>query len=187
MKPIRYTALPAVFLAISGAALAADNPSAQSFWETPALVGVGPVHALPQAAYQPRPQDTYNIVFSITQAAAAPNEVNPSLGEVARLVNLYTSAGVPLSHLSLVAVIHGQAIDATLDDEHYRQKYSVANPNLGLIKTLRSAGVDVTAGGQSIANREEQYDWIAPQVTLTLSGLTTITNLQHQGYVLMPL
>jgi intracellular sulfur oxidation DsrE/DsrF family protein len=187
MKPIRYAALPGVLLAVSASALAAGNPSLREFSETPALVGVGPVYALPQAAYQPQQQETYNVVFSITKAAAAPNEINPSLEEVAHFVNLDASAGVPLSHLGIVAVIYEQASDVALDDEHYRQKYGVANPNLSLIQTLRNAGIDVTVSGQALAERHEQYNWIAPQVTLALSGVTTITNLEHQGYVLMPL
>ena len=98
-----------------------------------------------------------------------------------------SAAGVPLSHLKFVAVIYGQAIDTVLNDEYYRQKYGVDNPNLGLIRTLRTAGIDVAACGQAIAEHQEHYQWIAPQVTLALSGLTTITTLEHRGYVLMPL
>jgi hypothetical protein len=148
---------------------------------TPTVVGVGKVHPLPQAAYQPQPRDTYNVVFSITKAAIAATEINSSLERVARTVNLYTSAGVPLSHLGFVAVISGQATDAALDDGHYRQKYGVGNPNLGLIRTLRNAGVDVVVSGQALEDRQEQSLWIAPEVTLALSGLTTITH-DHAGY-----
>jgi intracellular sulfur oxidation DsrE/DsrF family protein len=187
MNPIRHATLAGIFLAISASALAAGDPSSQEFWQTPALVGVGKVHPLPQAAYQPQQQETYNVVFSITKAADTPAAINPSLEHVARTVNLYTCAGVPLSHLRFVAVIYDQAIDAALDDEHYHQKYGVDNPNLALIRTLRNAGIDVAVSGETIADHQEQSQWIVPQVTLALSGLTTITNLEHQGYVLMPL
>jgi intracellular sulfur oxidation DsrE/DsrF family protein len=109
------------------------------------------------------------------------------LEHVARVVNLYTASGVPLSHLGFVAVIYGQATDAALDSAHYRQKYGVDNPNLGLIRTLRNAGIDVAVCGQKIASLQEQNQWVDPQVTLALSGLTTIASLEHQGYVLVPL
>jgi intracellular sulfur oxidation DsrE/DsrF family protein len=187
MKMIKHATLAGVFIAVSASALAAGDPPAQESWQTPTVVGVGKVHPLPLTAYQPRPQETYNVVFSITKAASAAADINPSLDRVARTVNLYTSAGVPLSHLGFVAVIDGQATDVTLDDAHYRQKYGVGNPNLGLIRTLRNAGVDVAVSGQSIADRQEQAQWITPEVTLALSALTTITNLERQGYVLMPL
>ena len=75
---------------------------------------------------------------------------------------------------------------AALDNEHYRQKYSVDNPNLGLIRKLRNAGVAVAVCGQAFAEHRNRYEWIAPEVTLALSALTTITVLEHEGYALMP-
>jgi intracellular sulfur oxidation DsrE/DsrF family protein len=187
MKPTRHLILPTAFLVVSTAALATESPPVPGRWQTPALVGVGRVHPLPQAAYQPQPQEVYSVVFSVTKAAETPTEINPALRHVARMVNLYVSAGVPLSHLRFVAVIYDNAIDATLDDEHYRQKYGVDNPNLSLIRTLRNGGIDVAACGQALLRNQERDDWIAPEVTLALSGMTTITDLEHQGYVLMPL
>ena len=173
-------------VAWGAAALAADVALAQEFWQTPALEGVGKMHPLPGAAYQPEKNETYKIVFSV-QAGSKPNEINPSLDHVARAVNLYASAGVPLSHLKFVAVMYGAATDAALDNEHYRQKYSVDNPNLALIRKLRDAGVDVAVCGQAAAEHGDRYEWIAPEVTLSLSALTTITTLEHLGYALMPL
>jgi len=187
MKPTRHLILSTALLAVSTAALAAESPSVTGPWQTPALVGVGRVHPLPQAAYQPQQQEVYSVVFSVTNAAETPTEINPALRHIARMVNLYTSAGVPLSHLRFVAVIYDNAIDATLDDEHYRQKYGVDNPNLSLIRTLRNAGIDVAASGQTLERNQERDQWIAPEVTLALSGMTTISNLEHLGYVLMPL
>jgi intracellular sulfur oxidation DsrE/DsrF family protein len=187
MKPTRHLILSTALLAVSTATLAAESPSAPGPWQTPALVGVGRVHPLPQAAYQPQQQEVYSVVFSVTNAAETPTESNPALRHIARMVNLYTSAGVPLSHLRFVAVIYDNAIDATLDDEHYRQKYGVDNPNLSLIRTLRNAGIDVAASGQTLVRNQERDEWISPEVTLALSGMTTISNLEHLGYVLMPL
>ena len=187
MKPLRHLILSTALLAATTAVLADEKLAGGELWETPAVVGVGKVHPLPQAAYRPTQQETYSVVFAITRPAEAPSEINPSLRHVARMVNLYTSAGVPLSHLRFVAVIYDGAIDATLDDAHYRQKYGLGNPNLALIRTLRAAGIDVAAGGQSLDQDQDRTDWLAPGVTLALSGMTAITDLEHLGYVLMPL
>jgi intracellular sulfur oxidation DsrE/DsrF family protein len=187
MKSTQRIVLSGVLLALTAAAVAAGGTSTQEFWQTPALAGVGKMHPLPKAAYQPQRKETYKIVFAATQAGSKPDEVSPSLDHVARAVNLYASAGVPLSHLKFVAVMYGAATDAALDNEHYRQKYGVDNPNLALIRKLRNAGVDVAVCGQAAAEHQDQYEWIAPEVTLTLSALTTITTLEHQGYALMPL
>ena len=169
------------------AADAQDAAGQPPFWQTPALEGVGKMHPLPDAAYRPSPKETYKIVFSVTRGARKPDEVNPGLERVARTVNLYASAGVPLSHLKFVAILYGPATDAALDDVHYRQQFTVSNPNLDVIEKLRKVGVDVAVCGQAVAEHKYQYDWIAPHVTLALSALTTITVLQHRGYALMPL
>ncbi len=160
--------------------------AADDFWQTPTIHGAGKIHPLPQAAYQPDRNATYKLVFSLTRASDKPDEVNPSLDHVARAVNLYVNAGVPLGHLKFVAVAAGPATALALNDEQYRKLYRVANPNLPVIAQLRKAGVDVAVCGQAMAEHHFQYDWVDSHVTLTLSALTTMANLQQQGYSLMP-
>ncbi len=157
------------------------------FWQTPTVTGFGKMHPLPKAAYQPQKTATYKIVFDVTKAGDKPGQVSPSLDQVARAVNLYASAGIPLDHLKFVAVLHGAATAAALDDAHYRQQFGVDNPNLEIIRKLRAAGTDVAVCGQAMAEHHFQYEWIAPNVTLALSALTTITVLENEGYALMSL
>jgi intracellular sulfur oxidation DsrE/DsrF family protein len=154
---------------------------------TPGIPGEGPIHPLPDAAYQPKRDATYKVVFALTRAGDTPQDVSPSLLRVARTVNLYVSAGVPLNHLKFVAVAYGPATPSVLDDEHYKAKFNVPNPNLALIHKLHAAGVDVAVCGQAVIESKFEYAWIAKDVTLSLSALTTITVLQQQGYALMPL
>lgn len=171
--------------ALPAGAQAADEP--EGFWTTPTIAGYGKIHPLPKAAYRPDPSQTYRIVFGLTAAAKTPEEINPALERVARTVNLYASAGVPLSHLKLVAVAYGPATSLVLNDAQYKAAYHVANPNLPVIGLLRKAGVDVAVCGQAVAEHQYQYDWVDSSVTVSLSAITTITTLEHQGYSLMPL
>ena len=166
------------------AARAADESGLTS---SPAIEGFGKIHPLPKAAYQPDPRHTYHIVFAMTAASKAAEDVNPAVERVARAVNLYVSAGVPLSHLKFVAVAYGAATSVALDDAHYKSAYGVANPNLPVIAALRKAGVDVAVCGQAVLEHKYQYEWIDPSVTVALSAITTITGLEQQGYHLMPL
>ena len=166
----------------STAALAGDG-----FWVTPTIAGAGKIHPMPNAAYQPDRQATYKVVFALSKAGDKPAEVSPSLEHVARAVNLYVNAGVPLSHLKFVAIAAGAATPIVLNDKQYRAKYGMANPNLALIGQLRKAGVDVAVCAQAVAEHKFRYDWVDSQVTVALSGLTTVINLQQQGYALMPL
>jgi intracellular sulfur oxidation DsrE/DsrF family protein len=161
--------------------------AATDFWQTPTVTGFGKIHPLPNAAYQPQKAAIDKIVFDVTKAGNKPGEINPSLEQVARAVNLYASAGVPLDHLKFVAVLHGDATAAALDNANYKQQFGVDNPSLEVIRKLRAAGIDVAVCGQAMAEHHFQYEWIAPNVTLALSALTTITVLENEGYALMPL
>jgi intracellular sulfur oxidation DsrE/DsrF family protein len=154
---------------------------------SPAVEGFGKLHPLPKAAYQPDPRATYKVVFAMTATSKVPEDVNPAVERVARAVNLYVSAGVPLSHLKFVAIAYGAATSVALDDAHYKAAYGVANPNLPVIASLRKAGVDVAVCGQSVLEHSYQYEWIDSSVTVALSAITTITSLEQQGYSLLPL
>lgn len=180
-----FTTLLATAVLATASVTASAGDTSASFWATPTITGYGKIHYLPNAAYKPQRDQTYRIVFALTQAPKSPNQVNPALDHVARTVNLYAAAGVPLDHLKFVAVAYGAATPLALDDAHYRAAYGVANPNLALITELHHAGVDVAVCAQAVAEHHFQYGWIAPSVTLALSGLTTVTTLETQGYSLM--
>lgn len=178
-----FTAL-AIAAGVS-ATRAADQPP--GFWTTPAIEGYGKIHPLPQGAYRPEPGRTYHIVFLMTMGPKAPSDINPALERVARTVNLYASAGVPLDHLKFVAVAAGSATALALNNAQYKAAFATDNPNLPVIARLRKAGVDVAVCGQAIAEHDYQYEWVDSSVSLVLSALTTITTLQQSGYSLVPL
>jgi intracellular sulfur oxidation DsrE/DsrF family protein len=178
---------PLLPLLLALVVLPAIASAADDFWQTPTITGAGKMHPLPQAAYQPDRKATYKLVFSLTKASDKPNELNPSLDRVARTVNLFTGAGVPLDHLKFVAIAYGPATALALNDEQYRKLYNVANPNLPVIAQLRKAGVDIAVCGQAVAEHKYQYDWVDSHVTLALSALTTLSVLEQQGYALVPL
>lgn len=157
------------------------------FWTTPTIQGYGKMHYQPTFAYQPDPARTYKVVFALTHGATKPGEVNPALYHVARTVNLYVAAGVPLDHLKFVAIAYGAATPLAIDNAHYRERFGVDNPNLQLIDALRKAGVDVAVCAQAVVEHQFSYAWVNPHVTVALSGLTTVTDLEAKGYALMPM
>lgn len=190
MRTTRLSLLSAILMGITTLAAAQVSSSwtpPQNFWSTPTVPGYGKIHYLPKAAYKPDPRQTYKIVFALTQFGAKPDEVSPSLDHIARTVNLYVAAGVPLSHLKFVGIAYGAATPLALDNAHYRAKFGVDNPNLKLIEMLRKKGVDIAVCGQAVAEHGFKYAWLSPHVTLALSALTTITTLEHKGYALMPM
>ncbi|MGQ2934072.1 DsrE family protein [Sphingopyxis sp.] len=185
MRRLMKTGAAAIALGFAGMAMGADMP--KDFWTTPTIHGYGKIHYVADAAYKPRADQTYKIIFALTKGSKQPGEVNPALDRVARTVNLYVASGVPLKNLKFVAVAYGEATPLVLNDAQYRAKFGVANPNLPLVEQLRKVGVDVSVCAQAVAEHDFQDDWVDKSVTLALSGLTTVTTLEHDGYVLMPL
>ncbi|HTT36039.1 MAG TPA: DsrE family protein [Burkholderiales bacterium] len=170
------------FVLVAATAAAAADP----VWVNPAIQEFGAVVSLPDAGMQPSKDIEYKVVFNAT--TGGPNEkINPALDRVARTVNVFASAGVPLSHLHFIAVVHGPATPAVLDNDHYREKFSVDNPNIKLIGALQKAGVKVVVCGQALAHNKFPHDWVNKDVEITLSALSDVIILEQQGYVLFPL
>jgi intracellular sulfur oxidation DsrE/DsrF family protein len=165
-----------------GSLAAADEPE----WSNPVIKGYGKIVALPKAAMQPDKNADYKVVFNLTGGGDA-DKVNSSLERVARTVNVFASAGVPVSHLHMIVVVHGPATPLVLDNAHYQEKFKVENPNIALIDVLEKNGVKVVVCGQALAANKFAHDWVNSQVEITLSAITDVIILEKAGYVLFPL
>ncbi|MGH8321305.1 MAG: DsrE family protein [Gammaproteobacteria bacterium] len=182
----KHLCLLAVFIGVlfPAAVFAAQPPG---FWQNPVIKDTGAMHPLPDAVYQPQKDVTYKAVFSITRKQTNQKGPDSGLAPVARAVNVFASAGVPLDHLKFVVIIHGEATPMVLDNAHYKKEFGVDNPNLKVFKELKAAGVDIVVCGQAVAGFNYEYSWVNPDVKVALSALSTIIILQHDGYALMPL
>lgn len=155
-------------------ALAADDAH-------PAIKGYGNIVPLPHAAMQPDKNAQYKAVFDVTSNGEEQG-VNGPLFHVARALNVFASAGVPLSHLHFVAVIHGPATQIVLDNAHYKSRYGKDNPNLELISRLKAAGVEIDVCGQALHGEHIDVAWVAKGVTVTLSALSDLIIYGDRGY-----
>jgi intracellular sulfur oxidation DsrE/DsrF family protein len=180
----RYTLLLLGLLAAASYHLSAQ---AEDFWQNPAIKDGGQMHPLPNAAIQPDRNQTYKTVFSVTKAASDPKDLNDALDHVARAVNVFVSAGVPLDHLKFVVVVHGPALPLVLNNASYQKRFSTDNPNLKLIQELTAAGVQIVVCGQAMAAMKYDASELNPDIKVALSALSSIIILQQQGYALMPM
>lgn len=160
--------------------------AAETEWQNPVIQGYGKVHPMPETAVQPSPDREYKILFDITQAAETPDAVNPGLEHVARLINLFALAKVPPRQLIIVAVLHGRATVASLDNRYYRKKHRRDNPNSELIGALKKAGVLIYVCGQALAHNDFAPSWVNQEVNVALAALTVLPVYQLDGYALMP-
>jgi intracellular sulfur oxidation DsrE/DsrF family protein len=148
----------------------------------PVIKNYGGIFEVPYAAEKPDPSMNYNIVIEVERESEKPDSLSWALNNVARLLNLHVMGGVPASKLNVVLAIHGGASYTTMNNEAYKAKYKVDNPNLKLYDELQKAGVKMFVCGQSIINRKVDRTKLVPQVQIATSMLTTLTTYQLKGY-----
>ena len=161
-----------------------QSPSGKTGVVYPLVPGHGGVVPLPRAAEQPR--KGAKAVFNIT-ADAKPGEVNKGLEQVARLLNLYGTAGLTPRDVKIAAILHGAADKAVLSDAAYAARFKVAaNPNLPLIRNLKKFGVEVLVCGQSLHDLGFKAEEVAEEVPIADSAMLVLVNKQTDGYGYIP-
>jgi intracellular sulfur oxidation DsrE/DsrF family protein len=148
----------------------------------PVIPGYGGIFDVPDAVEKPDPSLEYKIVIDLAGGSADPAELNPGLNNIARMINLHASAGVPREKIQVVVAIHNKAAFTILSAVAYRKKYKVDNPNLGLFKELQAADVKLFVCGQSLIARGIERNTITPEVQIATSMLTVLTTYQLKGY-----
>jgi intracellular sulfur oxidation DsrE/DsrF family protein len=133
----------------------------------------------------PDPEQHYKIVIDLKTLQPDKNKINPGLNNVARMMNLHGLGGVREGNLSVIVVVHGLATETILNDDGYRRKNGVDNPNISLIDVLEAAGAEVVVCGQSLLGRGFHQTEVNSEVEIALSMLTKVTELQHKGYHLL--
>lgn len=170
------TAAILLTVAAATAQAATGNPT------HPAIAHYGGIHPRPNAAEQPSPKKHYKVVFDISKHGKAKDQPNPALDVVARQVNIFASAGVPLDYLNFVAVIRGPATASVLTDAAYTKQFGHKNPNTPLIAALHKAGVKVEVCGQALAGHKYPNNSVNPKVTIALSAFSTFAIYEKRGY-----
>jgi intracellular sulfur oxidation DsrE/DsrF family protein len=168
-------AVMAALIGFSGRVLAQTAP-ALPIPEAPVATNIPGAHELPN------PSTTYKIAFGIKNPAEKVEDVNPGLIAVARYFNTLAVNGVPPDHRKIVVVFHGAPI--FLNNAAYKAiNDGHDNPNISLIQSMKKVGIDFRVCGQELVGRKYDPATVLPEVQIDLWALTTITNLQTQGYI----
>jgi intracellular sulfur oxidation DsrE/DsrF family protein len=141
--------------------------------------------AIPGAAVMPDKGRTYKAVYDATRAAGKPGEILPALDMAGSELNLFGATGVPADHVRFVVVFHGAALDALLDDAHYRAKHGVPNPNLRVMSEMRKAGVELFVCGQNLAFENIDPATLTKDVRVASDALVVLMTYQQDGYALL--
>lgn len=150
----------------------------------PIVDNVGGVLPRPKALEQPRAGA--KVVFDVTNDTKS-TDLNKGLDRVARLLNLYGSAGLKASDVKIVLVFHGESTKAALSDAAYQKRFDLEkNPNLPLIQKLQSLGVEIYVCGQALNYKSFDDSEVAENIPIAAAALTVVANKQADGFSYIP-
>lgn len=152
----------------------------------PAIEGYGPTYPIDDRDVPLEEDAVYRTVFDAAGYSDDLTALNTRLVSVARFLNMHVRNGTPLERLDVAVVVHGQALKTVFNDDAYKARFGVDNPNLELVQKLAAAGVDFYVCGQSMAFGGYAKSELAAPAKLALSAMTTLTRLQNRGYALIP-
>lgn len=148
----------------------------------PIIKNFGGIYEVPDAVEKPNPTTVYKIVIELVSGVEQPSEINTSLNNVARLINLHAIGGVPAQNIQVIVAIHGEAAYTVMTNETYRDKYKVDNPNIHLYRELTNAGTKFFICGQSLIARKIDRNKMLPNIKIATAMLTVVSTYQLQGY-----
>jgi len=152
--------------------------------EWSAVFPVNNVEEIPDAKIK------YKLLFELVDFApkdpdsSIKKNVNLGLVEVGRLINLHVAAGIPKENLDIVIIVHASALFAFLNNDEYKKKYGIDNPNIPFLKQMESVGVKLLACGQAILFLGLEKEQMLPSVKVALTAKTVLTSYQLKNYVL---
>lgn len=152
----------------------------------PVIMKGGTHSPVPNATF-PAPSDqSYKVSWDINVGSAKPGEPNASFDVPARFVNQAAVLGIPRANVQVAVVVHGTAGEEVLNNEEYRARKGVDNPNIALLDEMSKAGVRIILCGQTAANKKMPREKLLPFVLVAPSAAFAHAVLHQQGFTVNP-
>ena len=174
--------LAAVLMVLFAAAIPRKQAASIDHANYPAIEKFGGIAERHDTVDVPDPDKHYRVIFDVVSGSNDPRTINPGLMRVARAVNVFADAGVPLENLDFVAIIHGDATRSVVASNLYDEWYGVDNPNAPLVHALNKAGVRVEVCGQVLSHWKIADADVNKEIGITPSALTTLAIYGNKGY-----
>ncbi len=124
----------------------------------------------------------FKVIFDVSQSSNDKSVINKYIVTAARFLNMHANEGMNKEQLKVAMTIHGGAWQDVLNNEAYKEKFGVDNPNLKLINELSEAGAEIIICGQTAAYRGITKANANPNVKFALSAMTALLQYQDNGY-----
>lgn len=135
---------------------------------------------------KPDPKQDYKLLFEVVanNKDSLLKELNNSLVEVERIINLHVASGIPKEKIMPVIVVHGGALYAFTKNDYYKSKFKVDNPNRVMIDDLEKIGTKIIVCGQAMNFIGIPFADLRPEIKVSLTAQTVLSAYQLKGYVL---
>jgi intracellular sulfur oxidation DsrE/DsrF family protein len=140
------------------------------------------VHDVPFAKDKPDPSQVYKIIIEAAATIEKPEDIYMPLEHVSRMYNLHVYSGIPQKNLNVELVIFGPSVAVVLNNDAYKKKFGVDNPNLGIIEEMTKAGIKIHACGQSVMLTAIDPATVNQNIDIVVSRFTTVSDRQMKGY-----
>ena len=148
----------------------------------PIIMDYGATFVVPNPDIVTEINSELKVIFDVDKSSDDKSEVNRYIEVAARFFNMHVKAGMNPSQLKAAMTIHAGAAQDVLNNDVYKAKYGVDNPNFKLINALSEAGVEIIVCGQSAAKNNMSREDINPNVKIALSATTALIQYQNKGY-----
>jgi len=148
----------------------------------PVIQDYGATYEVPHPDLVTDIDSEFKVIFDVDKSSEDKSEVNRYIEVAARFLNMHARAGMKPEQLKVAMTIHAGAAQDVLNNEVYKAKYGVDNPNFKLINDLSKAEVDIIICGQSAAKNNMSREDINPNVKIALSATTALIQYQNKGY-----
>ena len=153
----------------------------------PVIKNYGSIFEVPFAGDWPDSLMEYKIIAEASTDMEKPDSLYTPLDLVARMYNLHVYGGVQQKNLHIDLVIAAKAIFVVMNNEAYKKKYGVENPNLKIIEEMKKAGIKIYACGQSMMKFGIDPTDLNPNIEPIFSRFTTVSTRQLKGYAFFKL
>lgn len=140
---------------------------------------------IPAAKMPPDKKHIYKAVYDATKAPGDSTQILPALNMAGSELNALAVSHIPVANAKFVIVFHGAAIYGILDNDTYRKKFGVDNPNLKVLSKFKQAGTQLFVCGQNLLAENIDLKTVSPDVTIASDALIVLMTFQNNGYALM--
>jgi len=142
----------------------------------PVIENYGTVYYVKGVKETPDIGKNYKILVDITQKNDNEQSINSGLEHIARLINLFGLYGISPDDISITAVIHGNAIDMTVDQE---------NKNRKVMEILNKHGVNIFVCAQTLYHNNYTPEEVTGDLQIAASAMNVLVDYQLQDYQIL--